>query len=177
MNDHNYSNSGIIIKVKCSVLEFIEKESWLIENNLSEKCITHQLAIYIANHFPDYNVDCEYNRKATERKTIRILKQRFKDNNLLKNKALSELEKEILERAVFPDIIIHKRGEKSNLCVIEVKKSNSRIQHQEYDYLKLESYTDKENDFNYQLGIFLLLNDNSPSYKYFENGKMTDNNV
>ena len=41
---------------------FLEKEDYLLEKDVSERAMTHQLAEYLKVEFPDHNVDCEYNR-------------------------------------------------------------------------------------------------------------------
>lgn len=155
-------DNDILNNVISAISDLEKNEDWLIRNDLSEKSITHKLALYIANYFPDYDIDCEYNGNIESeggRKRIKALKYDLAEIKLLK-KAELELETEIVDRAVFPDIIIHKRGRNDfNLCIIEAKKSTSRVNRQ-YDYLKLKAYTTDYygNDLNYQLGIFVMFN-------------------
>lgn len=171
----------IIEKIENSLRSLIEKEYWLIEKDLSEQSICHKLALYIQNEFNgcDLDIDCEYNgdiTKDNERKSISILKTNLKELNLLKEKEENDLEKEYTNRAVFPDIIIHKRGSHDyNLCIIEVKKSSSNIPFA-YDDLKLKSYTseDNGNNLNYQIGVFVkIIVGAPPSYrlKYYKHGQ------
>lgn len=174
----------IIEKIENSLKSLIENDYWLIENDLSEQSICHKLAIYIQNEFNDFHldIDCEYNGDITrdnERKSISILKSDLKAFKLLKEKEENDLEKEYTNRAVFPDIIIHKRGSiKYNLCIIEVKKSSSKIPFT-YDDLKLKSYTspDYDNNLKYQIGIFIkIIVGTTPSYKlqYYKQGQEID---
>jgi len=156
-----------------------QKDSWLLRNNLSEQSISHKLAEYIQKLFPDYDVDCEYNgdiESPNDRKRIYVLRDDLKEIGLLKNEDENELEKEYTIRAVFPDIIIHKRGSnKNNLCIIEIKKSTSNVP-VEYDYLKLRCYTssDFDNNLKYQLGVFIkaIAGEEHQQYilTYFKNG-------
>tara|TARA_E500000318_G_scaffold111475_2_gene130220 strand:- start:454 stop:939 length:486 start_codon:yes stop_codon:yes gene_type:complete len=151
----------------------------LIENDLSEQCITHKLAEHLQKNFPKYNVDCEYNGNIDSeggKKRIVAVKQQLKENNLLKPSEES-IEQDLLDRAVFPDIIIHKRGcNEDNLCAIEVKKSTNRSDFK-YDQIKLSAYTTDYygNDLGYNLGIFLCIktgsNDKRFELKTFINGE------
>lgn len=116
-------------------------DSWLIKKNLSEQTISHRIAVHLENLFNDYNIDCEYNGdvdRENNKKAITILKDELKQFSLLKDAEASELEKELTIRAVFPDIIIHRRGlNEFNLCIIEVKKSTSNVSYN-YDHIKLK---------------------------------------
>ena len=43
--------------------KFIEKEAFLLENDINERAITHKLGEYLSGIFlPKYSVDCEYNK-------------------------------------------------------------------------------------------------------------------
>lgn len=55
--------------LETSINEFNQHDEYLIENDLSERCICSRLAFYIqqtliTSHFNDYTVDVEYNRGA-----------------------------------------------------------------------------------------------------------------
>ena len=152
----------IIDRVELANKMLFDNDNWLLKHNLSEQCITHKLAEYLQKIFTDYNVDCEYNgniENDSERKKISIVKSELRKKGLLTEKEVEEIDKEFAERRVFPDIIIHRRGSNEfNLCIIEVKKSNSSIS-PEYDEIKLKSYTSDNfgNNLKYQLGIFIIL--------------------
>ena len=88
---------------------------------------------------------------------IVLLKDRAQELGLLKEE--DEIDKELIYRAVFPDIIVHKRGSNEhNLLIIELKKSSSRISC-DYDIEKLKRYTspDYENNLNYSFGVLVYL--------------------
>lgn len=162
-----------------SIDELLDRDNWLLVNNLSEQSITHKLAEYLQNRFPEYNVDCEYNgniKDESERKKINILKDELENKGLLRESDKTDLEKEFTSRAVFPDIIIHERSKNcNNLCIVEVKKSKSAVS-SDYDIIKLKSYTNDlfGNILKYQLGVFIkfITGETHLNYelKFFENG-------
>lgn len=173
--------SKIIKKVDVSINSLFENDNWLIRHDLSELCISHKLAEYLQTKFPDYNVDCEYNGNIDQeggRKRIVVIKRQLKELGLLK-KSEEDLPYDLLDRAVFPDIIIHVRGtNENNLCILEIKKTTSIVPF-DYDRIKLSSYTTSyyENDLKYDLGIFVLIETGSDNKKYelqyFVDGKAT----
>ncbi len=105
--------------------EFIKEEKYILENNLSERCITHKLGNYLEEKFLGFDIDCEYNRKynlvkmandikriiISEEEMIEIAKDRINENDTY---------------SVYPDIIIHKRKSDNNHLIIEIKKSNNK---------------------------------------------------
>jgi len=122
--------------------------------------MTHKLAEYLQKKFPKFHVDCEYNRHGDEIKKIEVPRDGINWDD-------------IEQRTVFPDIVVHKRGnDKSNLIVIEVKKSTNSIDRQ-FDKKKLQAFTLQP--YNYRLGFFLQINVNDCSEKYtlemFKDGK------
>lgn len=154
-------------------------DNCLLVNDLSEQSISHRIAYYLTPMFADYNVDCEYNGdidKENNKKAIYILKQELAQSGLLREKEASDLEKELTSRAVFPDIIVHRRGSNAhNLCILEVKKSSSRVDYA-YDFIKLQAYTSSryDNTLKYQLGIFIevMVGNPEPDFnlKYYKDG-------
>jgi len=143
-----------------AIKHLLYQDRWLLLHDLSEPSISHKLAEHLQLLFKEYNVDCEYNSNIARDdgiKRISILKDELRRAGLLKEKEEEELEKEFTERAILPDIIIHRRGSNAdNLCIIEVKKETSKVS-SDYDYLKLRAYTsvDMKNDLRYQMGIFI----------------------
>jgi hypothetical protein len=116
--------------------QLFDKDAELLIRDIHERTITGRLADHLRPHFPEWNVDCEYNRDGHEIKKV--------DGNI-----------------VVPDIIVHHRGTPDNLLVIEVKKSNTRAADEE-DIAKLHSY--RESHLRYQHGLFLklLVGENGP---------------
>jgi hypothetical protein len=157
-------------KIESALTEVLDRDKYLLQNDIHERTVAHKLATYLQCRFPDFNVDFEYNGdilRDDKKKHIDILKEDLQKLGLLSKK--EELkDKIIIERLVYPDIIIHKRGStKDNLCIIEIKKSTSTAL-DEYDKLKLKCYTSREaaKDLKYQLGVFIkfCIDVNEPLY-------------
>ena len=123
-----------------------------MENDVSERSIAHKLAEYLQIQFPDWNVDCEYNRKGLEPKALHGIREcaGHEDSDL-----------------VVPDIIVHLRNSQNNLLVIELKK---RRLSKQCDCKKLELFTDMKGDYRYILGLFIEFEDCSPKLTWFRNG-------
>ncbi len=116
-------------KVGLAVQQLLATDADLCIRDLHERTITGRLADHLRPHFPEWHVDCEYNRDGHEIKRV--------NGNI-----------------VVPDIIVHRRGTPDNLLVIEVKKSNTRVLDEE-DIEKLHAY--RESHLRYQNGLFLKL--------------------
>lgn len=127
-------------------LRFIKNDHHLLTVDASERSMTHRLAVYLEQEFPEYHVDCEYNRKLCDTKTIDLWRDKIKtletkrDNYDPYSKDYEEIQGIIDggEVSVYPDIIIHHRGTDNNFIVIEAKKlvGNPVIDDQE----KLKSF-------------------------------------
>lgn len=62
-----------------------------------------------------------------------------------------------IEKTIYPDIIVHKRGTSNNYIVIEAKKtSNKNREARLFDIVKLLTLV-KSKDFNYKQGVFIDL--------------------
>ncbi len=139
-----------------------EKDAFLLKHNVSERAITHRLALHLTQFFPSYDVDCEYNNDIDAkngRKYIAFLIHEAESLNLINPQ--EELDEDFVYRSVFPDIIVHKRGkngDKNNLLIIEIKKTSSTIS-EKFDFEKLKKYTssNNENHLAYAYGLFLQL--------------------
>ena len=91
------------------------RDRYLLENDLSERCIASRLAMYLQSLFTDHMVDVEYNRAGDIPKRLNLPDEcaNFRDTD---GRSL-----------VVPDIIVHTRGpEGPNLLVLELKKSTNR---------------------------------------------------
>ena len=151
-------------KVNLALDIFYVKDKYLIDNDIHERSMTHKLAIYLEELFNGYDVDCEYNKNGLH---IKEIPDKNKEIQKIRN---SSRNKDLI--SVFPDIIIHKRGDESkNLVVIEVKKDNAtKNNKEEIDILKLKAYTTE--DLNYRYGIYINLKNSREKVviKKFENG-------
>ena len=99
-------------KILRAYLRLLKNDGYLLTSKANERSITHRLAIYIEDEFPDYNVDCEFNRKGLEPKKLDSFKKKVDTDDA---KGVS----------VYPDIIVHHRGTADNLVVIEAKTSSN----------------------------------------------------
>ncbi len=165
-----HSKKGVLMEIKGKLDEsgfprtedfiealsnFITNEKFLLQNNLNERTLTAKLSCYIQNSFPDFDVDCEYNRMTdgkkydTKKLDYNPSKLRTRNND---------------PNPVLPDIIIHKRGDNSqNFVVIEAKKySNTDNNSRKTDFDKLKAFTDKDK-LNYQFGFFIEFDEESIS--------------
>jgi hypothetical protein len=163
MNNQNLlmmEQGEIIHKINIAVDILFSNDSWLLEKDLNERSISHKLAMYLQELFLKYNVDCEYNGNVDDesgRKRIGVLRRELEDKGLLTEKEVSQEYTDVIVRSVYPDIIIHTRGNNdNNLCIIEIKKSTNDLSY-DYDELKLLAYTTNYygNNLEYDLGIFI----------------------
>ncbi|WP_052141022.1 hypothetical protein [Pseudoalteromonas piratica] len=106
---------------------FIAEESSLLQINASEQAISNRLARMIENTIEDWHVDCEYNRNMY---SIKQLKYALTENG------------DIKDRAVVPDIIVHRRLTDENLLAIEIKKANNQ-ENRFKDHSKLTAFREQ----------------------------------
>jgi hypothetical protein len=127
--------------VVSSLQRLFERDAYLLEVDANERAIAHRLAMYLQEHWPDADVDCEYNRDGVDPKRIAYPGQQPYDDDTD-------------ARTVFPDIIVHHRGQRrSNILVIEVKKDSSDID-PTVDLHKLQGY---RQTLGYPFALFLEL--------------------
>ena len=64
-----------------SIEDLFDRDLFLLQEDVSERAITHKLAEYIQTRIPDFNIDCEYNRDVTRgrgsSKSIKLLRGRL----------------------------------------------------------------------------------------------------
>lgn len=72
MRDRDRHNH-VAEKVLEAIRQLLEKDSHLLRVNASERSISHRLGLHLANEFPDWDVDCEYNRNDHEIKRLHLL--------------------------------------------------------------------------------------------------------
>lgn len=117
-------------KLCYALLKFAENDAELIDLEVSEWAATHQIACYLKEPFLDWDVDCEYNRRAYDVKM---------DKSGRKKR---------------PDIVVHRRNNNHNLLIIEVKKSGENTAD---DDKELKEFTDKSGNYGYDFGILLII--------------------
>lgn len=132
-----------------SIEKLIENDRELIDNKM-EWATAHKLAVYLEDYYPEWNIDCEYNKMGPAFRT------KHDSNNQYKR----------------PDIIIHHRGrleKEHNLLVIEIKMDAG----DEDDEAKLIDFTSEpsgDREFQYQLGLKITFLPEL-DLKWFENGQ------
>ncbi len=142
-----------------------ERDAELLDIWAHERSVTHKLAEHLQQEFPEWNVDCEYNRVNDEPKRLRMLRNSIDSDNLN-------------GQTVFPDIIVHIRGEIKNLLIIEVKKRNpsGKLKVDEHDEKKLKLFT-KLKEFQYHYALYILLDKEKPLHIFlYQKGKRTGEN-
>lgn len=150
---HTLMDSSTVFEKLTSALDrLIRQDSYLFFNNANERSLCARLAMYLQEEFSTYTVDCEYNRNITENDLIKRLRS-YKLLELL-DKHVSADDTDGV--TVYPDIIVHKRGETDNLLIIEAKKSTSNINHQ-IDKEKLKAY---KQQLGYTFARFIVFGTN-----------------
>ena len=149
----DYSLEDVKRKVKICIIILFENDRFLFEVECHERTISHKLAEYLQIVFPEWNVDCEYNRMEFDSKRMHVIED------------CSKRKKKGEESLVFPDIIIHRRNTKDNLLVIEIKKNDDSV----CDAEKLKEFTDSNGDFSYKWGLFInFKSTREPELKWFK---------
>lgn len=122
------------------------KDSFLLDKDVSEWAIAHRLAVYIEKYFPEYNIDCEYNRMADADGTY-------------STRSPKRVHGTAKER---PDIIVHRRGPgaDNNLLVIELKKNQSDDDENFLDAMMADP------NFSYKYGCHVLITNEKLTEKW-----------
>jgi hypothetical protein len=148
-------------KIGRAIAKLLDRDQYLLINNATERSITHKLALYLEDEYEGYDVDCEYNLNIInedQRKIIYVLEEQYnRVKDELKRKKIKNIDGiEYLEISVYPDIIIHNRGNNDdNRIIFEIKKSNN-LDEINYDRLKLKKYTSHDSEFKYRVGLFII---------------------
>jgi hypothetical protein len=129
-------------KVVAALREFYARETWLLENDLGERTLTHRLARDIEKQFPGWEVDCNYDRLGE--RTLRLPHGTIVSTD------------DHLAKSVYPDIVVHQREIPNNLLALEVRKASNH-QPLEHDQHKLQALTDPHLWFAYRIGVLLML--------------------
>ncbi|URJ44464.1 MULTISPECIES: hypothetical protein [Paenibacillus] len=157
--------SDVKQRVDKAITKLFERDLYLLINDLNERTIVHKYAIYLQEQFSEYDVDCEYNKNADEdknKKMIYIVEKEYRKIKRIKREFSADIIQDDIEYmalSIFPDIIVHKRGENlRNHLIVEIKKStNNNLHEKAFDLKKLECYTDKlrHNKLAYEFGVFI----------------------
>ena len=133
-------------KVVAALKELYAREAFLFEHDLGERALTHRLAVHIERQFPDFEVDCDFDRLGPRTLNLPLGSIVSTDDHLGKS--------------VYPDVAVHQRAVPNNLLAIEVRKA---INHQpiEHDRQKLRALTDPHVWFAYWIGVLVTLGQTS----------------
>ena len=128
-----------------AIRQFNENETYLINNDLSERCINSKLAMYVDRVLEEWeidgaNVDVEYNRGFNRS---------------------GYLVKTLHGKRIFPDMVLHKREYDDvygflNLICVEMKKEKDRRGF-ENDLERLRALTHPYNGYGFHLGAFVVI--------------------
>ena len=103
-------------RLERALLRLLEGDRYLLENDLSERCIAARLAMYLSKEFEQHDVDVEYNRAGDVAKRL----------HGLPDECYRRRNRQIEAPVAVPDIIVHHRGfDGPNLLVIEMKKTSN----------------------------------------------------
>jgi len=140
------------------IQQFYADHGLLLEIDANERSVTHWLANCLQPEFPQWDIDCEYNRKGELPKE-------------LKASAETVAVQDTDARTVFPDIIVHRRKRPENILIAEIKKAGSRVG-PEKDLAKLVDFG-HEGDYAYKFGIFAVLGIGQFLMQWFAAGEPT----
>jgi len=134
-------------KIETALQILYKNDHFLITNCTHERAITHKLAEHIQRLFPEWHVDCEYNRLGEELP-----------------KAIPSQDES------YPDVIIHHRNTRDNILIIEAKSIHSNDRNDRHDKIKIKAYIE-DSDYRYQFGLWICFYDDPAETKldWFEN--------
>lgn len=136
----------VVLGFQVAMGQLYEHDWYLLAHDVGERSITHRLGLYLEQLFPEWDVDCEYNRNGHDPKTV-----------ALPDRSDPEVQR---QTSTYPDIIVHRRGSNAeNLLIIEAKKTRCSPRAHAFDRLKVEAYA---RDLNYQFGILMKIPTRQP---------------
>lgn len=131
-------NQNVAELVAGAIEQLLADDAYLFEVDANERSISHRLAIYLEALFQTWDVDCEFNRAGHGPKRLQLNPEQI----------LSDDER---GTTVYPDVIIHERGETGrNLLAIEIKKTGGGTEAN--DLRKLRAL---RVELGYELGLFV----------------------
>ena len=128
-------------KVVAALKEFYAREAFLFAQDLGERTLTHRLAVHLEKQFPDFDVDCDFDRLGP--RTLQLPHGSIVSTD------------DHLGKSIYPDIDVHQRAVPNNLLAIEVRKAGNH-QPVEHDRHKLRAMTDPHLWFAYWIGVLVV---------------------
>jgi hypothetical protein len=143
-------------RLRCTLEILIRNDQALFKSKANERSLTHMFALYLAKQFPEYNVDCEYNR---------MWQDGIEQEKRIIISGIPEMvsAEDTEATTVFPDIIVHRReNSDNNLLVIETKKSSNN--NRRMDFRKLNSFMNgiDAGGRGYEFSAFVIFNVENP---------------
>jgi hypothetical protein len=129
-------------KVVAALKEFYAREAFLFERDLGERTLTHRFAVQLEKQFPDFDVDCDFDRLGP--RTLQLPHGSIVSTD------------DHLGKSIYPDIVVHQREVPNNLLAIEMRKAGNH-QPVEHDRHKLRALTDPHVWFAYWIGVMVTL--------------------
>jgi hypothetical protein len=125
---------------------FFEKDRKLLDSDVREDALSHQLAIHIGREFDGWDVDAEYDKMHVD--GIPIAKKYIGVDGL--------------KRDAIPDIIVHRRQTMDNFLAIEIKKVGKN-RGRDRDFVKLRAYREQ---LGYKFAAFIEIGirDGAPAF-------------
>jgi hypothetical protein len=140
-----------------------ERDSYLLENRVWEGSLAHRLAVYLEPFFPQYFIDCEYDKSGEDRKALRNPDIERLPADWTQGQRDCVFAKWTRHaqggRGIRPDIIVHIRGEgglEENVLAIECKHEGVNANEFAWDWCKLQEFTSGHQAFRYQMGILVI---------------------
>ena len=148
--DIKITKKQVEVLIKSAVDLLYEKDSYLVNNepflrekngnhHVGERSIVFRLAHYMQNimdispAFENYVLDCEYNRNGVHAKVLPSF-----------------------PHGVYPDVIIHNRGNNdNNLLILEVKSYWNTDNTQ--DVQKIREFLDAKGEYHFSFGVSLII--------------------
>jgi hypothetical protein len=107
----NAPDREVAMHVATAIERLLREDDYLLKVDANERSISHWLALYLADEFCEWDVDCEFNRDWHDPKRLQLEPDHlYSDDDQ--------------GTTVYPDIIVHRRGEPKNLLAIEIKKDS-----------------------------------------------------
>jgi len=128
-------NDDVARRVINAVEMLLKCDADLFHVNAAERSISHRLAVYVESEFNGWHVDCEYNRSGGAAKVIPPGSGNDDDEG----------------SRVLPDIVVHRRLERKNHLVFEIKKTSNRDPDKS-DIEKLKAYC---THLSYEHAVFI----------------------
>ena len=126
--------------LQSALQRLVDEDADLFTVDINERSITHRLAVHLTPLFPEWDVDCEYNRNGHEPKRLDFGVQTVETGD-------------VDAKTVYPDVIVHRRGTDHNLLVVEAKKANN-AGGTDRDIRKLEAFV-RELGYQYAAAVVI----------------------